>query len=203
MRPPLQVLAIVALPFSAADRYPNDFSPYPAAAQSCLNAADKNSGCDGSSVPAMNGCLCTNTSDFVPSAARCIGRESPDDLKATYATLKINCDGSNTPMAISETDFLQLGDNVTSTTRQMPKETHQDDRESEEGGKGGQGGERQGGDLATGAKIGIAVSAVVAVGLISAGIVVGRRLAKGKSVAPQETPAEKRGSQRIEVAELE
>lgn len=203
MRPPLNVLVLVALPFSTADRYPNDFSPYPAAAQPCLNAADQESGCDGSSVPAMNGCLCTNASDFIPSAARCISRESPRDLNATYATLKTNCDGSNTPMAITMAEFLQLGDNVTSTTRQMmPEETHQDDEESTEGSDGRKGRERQGGGLETGAKIGIAISAVVVVGLISAGIAVWRILAK-RPKAPQETPAEKRGSQRIEVAELE
>lgn len=202
MRPPLNVLVLVALPFSIADRYPNDFSPYPTAAQPCLNAADQNSDCDGSSVPAMNECLCTNASDFIPSAARCISRESPRDLNATYATLKINCDGSNTPMAITEAEFLQLGDNVTSTTRQMPEETHQDDEESTEGSDGRRGRERQGGGLATGAKVGIAVSAVVGVGLISAGIAVWRALAK-KSKTPQEILAEKRGNQRMEVAELE
>lgn len=199
MRQPLNVFALVAL--STADRYPNDFSPYPIAAQSCLNAADQNSGCEGSSVPAMNGCLCTNASDFIPSAARCISRESPDDMEATYAILKINCDGSNTPMAISEAEFLRFGDN--STPRQMLKETHQDDEKSEEGSKGSKGREREGGVLATGAKIGIAVSAVVVVGLISVGLAVGRGLAKDKSKAPQEALAEKRMSQRMEVAELE
>ena len=196
MRPLLMVLGALSA-LITADRFPNNFSPYPTAAQSCLNTADRDSGCDGSSMPTMNRCLCTITSNFITSAAQCISRESPDDLEATYAILQTNCDRSNTPIEITKAEFLQLGDGVT-TTRQ-PKETNLKDDESKEESEE----QDNSAALATGAKIIIAVSAVVVVGLILVGIVMIRRHTAKDRSKQQETPAERMTSQQPQIAELE
>lgn len=96
------------LPLAAA-RFENDFTPYPAGARSCLESADKASGCDGNTVPTMNKCLCADKGDFITSTAECVGKKSAGDLEATYTLLKVNCDGSDTPMDISKAKFVKLG----------------------------------------------------------------------------------------------
>src|SRR5690554_7908162 len=105
-RLPTPLLAATVLFLSsAAARFPNEFSPYPARARTCLENADADSGCDGNTVPSMNACLCADGGNFLTNSARCIGQESPSDLRAVYSLLKINCDGSNTPMDMSEQEF--------------------------------------------------------------------------------------------------
>ncbi|KAL2106255.1 hypothetical protein VUR80DRAFT_6988 [Thermomyces stellatus] len=165
------VLAASLLLSAATARFDNDFSPYPTGAQPCLESADKDSGCNGDTVPLMNGCLCsTDDSPFLEDVARCLKRESSSDLKETYRLLEVNCDGSNTPMDITEDEFLALAEDdeddeeeptETSTTTE-PTPTPTDDKEGDDD---------DGGGLSSGATIGIAVAATaVGVSLIAAAI---------------------------------
>lgn len=171
--------ALLLLPVAAA-RFKNDFTPYPAGARPCLESADKASGCDGETVPTMNKCLCADEGDFITSTAECVGRKSAGDLEATYTLLKVNCDGSDTPMDISKAKFVKIGRDAeededetstsstptstsssssTSTPTDEPTETPSETAppEEEEGG------------LSTGATAGIAVAAT-AIGIALLGV---------------------------------
>ncbi|MBE3048577.1 hypothetical protein IMZ48_39970 [Candidatus Bathyarchaeota archaeon] len=87
-------------------------------------------------------------------------------------------------MEITETEFLQLGDSVITTPQ--PRETHLKGEESKESED-----KVNSAALATGVKIGIAVSAVVVVGLVSVGTVMIRRHSAKDKSKRQEIPAEK------------
>lgn len=185
---PLLSTSFLLLPLAAA-RFKNDFSPYPAGARSCLESADKASGCNGETVPTMNGCLCADEGDFITSTAECVGRESSGDLEATYTLLKVNCDGSNTPMDISKSEFVKMGrdaeeenkdeettssTSATSTATDEPTETptETNTEEEEEG-------------LSTGATVGIAVGATVA-GLALLGVLIFFLIRRRRSRAPRD-----------------
>jgi hypothetical protein len=64
----------------------------------------------------MNQCLCTNGGNFVVAAAQCIGKQSPADVAQTYTELAVNCQGSNTPLTISQAQFLAAASGSVSTT---------------------------------------------------------------------------------------
>lgn len=172
IRLPLVLSLASLLSTTLADRFPNDFTVYPKGAQACLNTADRNSGCNGETVPTMNACLCADGGGFVTDSAKCIGRSSPDDLETTYTMLQVNCDGSKTSMDISKDDWMKLGEeaqetstpSATPTPTETGKPTNTPDPEDED--KQDQGG------LSSGAKIGIAVGGT----LLGVGIVAGLAL---------------------------
>lgn len=189
------VLAAALLLPAATARFDNDFTTYPSGAQSCLEDADKDSGCDGNTVPTMNGCLCnTGDSSFLEDSARCIGKESSSDLKRTYKLLEVNCDGSDTSMDISEREFLAFAEeddeptttssttSTTSTTTTEAGPTNTDDPDPNED-------DEDGGGLSSGATIGIAVAATaVGVGLIAAAIFFFLRRRRQSRAADESNP---------------
>lgn len=66
----------------------------------------------------MNRCLCV-TSNFVEMVARCT---PSSDRLSVYAALLQNCQGTNTPLQISQAQFLALGEGSSATAR-PPSET--------------------------------------------------------------------------------
>ncbi|SPO04826.1 uncharacterized protein DNG_07511 [Cephalotrichum gorgonifer] len=161
---PLLAATLLLLSYASA-KFTNDFSGYPSNSRPCLLSADADSGCDGDTVPLMNACLCSNTGDFLANSAQCIGKQAKDELHQTYNLLKINCDGSKTPMDMTEPEFIALGEKgADSTTSSTPTPTPTDPSKPTNTDDPDNGG----GGLGTGATIGIAVGATaIGVGLIA------------------------------------
>jgi hypothetical protein len=168
--------ALLLLPTLVAGRFDNDFSNYPPKAEKCMDEADKNSGCNGNTVPEMNQCLCGDGGGFLTNTAKCIGEETSQDLQVlqtTFKVLQVNCDNSNTSMAINLAGWLELADpkgaatsSASTSGAAKPTETNQTDGDS----KGG---------LPMGAIIGIAVGAgVIVIGGLAAAILLIRRRKK-------------------------
>lgn len=104
--------------------FTNNFDAYPSGTRSCLNASANASGCNGDDVSSMNDCLCGNTGNFVISAAECIGKADYADLETVYTTMASACSFSNTPLSVSQKDFLSAGNGTfSSTTTSMPSTT--------------------------------------------------------------------------------
>ncbi|KAL1894248.1 hypothetical protein Sste5346_006034 [Sporothrix stenoceras] len=104
--------------------FTNNFDAYPSGTRSCLNASANASGCDGDDVTSMNDCLCGNTGNFVISAAECIGKADYADLETVYTTMASACSFSNTPLSVSQKDFLSAGNGTfSSSTTSMPSTT--------------------------------------------------------------------------------
>ncbi|EGS21652.1 uncharacterized protein CTHT_0035170 [Thermochaetoides thermophila DSM 1495] len=93
-----------------------DFGFYPEGAQSCLYQAAGESHCEASTVPLTNSCLCRNGGDFIKRTARCLGRESPDDLESVYDIMRVACSDSNTPIGLTKAQFLQEAESAKSST---------------------------------------------------------------------------------------
>jgi hypothetical protein len=108
--------SILLFSISTSAAFQNDFSAYPAGAQSCLYTASDASGCDGNTVLLMNTCLCGNGGNFVLATAKCLGAKSPSDLSLTYTTMSTNCKGSNTPLSVSQAQFLAAASSSSTTT---------------------------------------------------------------------------------------
>ncbi|CAK7268331.1 hypothetical protein SEPCBS119000_003007 [Sporothrix epigloea] len=96
--------------------FANNFDAYPTGTRNCLNASAIASGCDGDSVSSMNSCLCSNTGNFVIASAECIGQSDYGDLEAAYATMASACSYSNTPLTVSQMDFLSAGNGTLSSS---------------------------------------------------------------------------------------
>ncbi|KAK1755845.1 hypothetical protein QBC47DRAFT_198111 [Echria macrotheca] len=92
-----------------------DFSFYPTLAQDCLYQASNSSNCAADTVAATNTCLCHNGGDFVTNAASCLGRSDPSDVQAVYDTMKTACSNSNTPLSVSEKQYLAAAASPSST----------------------------------------------------------------------------------------
>lgn len=190
------LLAASLLLPAATARFDNDFSAYPDGAQPCLEEADKNSGCNGNTVPVMNGCLCnTGDSPFLEDTARCVGKESKSDLKRTYSRLKVNCDGSDTSMDISEDEFLAFAEEDSETTSTTSSSSTTDanptETETEEppANTDDEVGDEDGGGLSSGATIGIAVAATaVGVSIIAAAIFLFLRRRRMSRAADESNP---------------
>ncbi|KAL2153478.1 hypothetical protein VTH82DRAFT_4633 [Thermothelomyces myriococcoides] len=95
-----------------------DFGFYPEGAQDCLYSAAESSQCESKTVEATNSCFCRNGGNFIIDAAACIGRSSRDDLRATYSTMREACDNSDTPISITEDEFMEAAEDSSSTTTQ-------------------------------------------------------------------------------------
>ncbi|ERS97273.1 hypothetical protein HMPREF1624_06604 [Sporothrix schenckii ATCC 58251] len=104
--------------------FTNNFDAYPVGTRSCLDSASTASGCNGDTVTAMNDCLCSNTGNFVIGAAECIGKSDLADLETVYTTMASACSFSNTPLSVSQKDFLAAGNGTySSSTTTMPSTT--------------------------------------------------------------------------------
>lgn len=88
-----------------------DFSAYPATTVSCLTRAADQAGCASEdTVTATNGCLCSDTGDFVTLAAQCVGDQGEQALLQVYATMQDSCTQTKTPLSVSQADFLAAAD---------------------------------------------------------------------------------------------
>ncbi|POR34002.1 Uncharacterized protein TPAR_05791, partial [Tolypocladium paradoxum] len=166
----LLILATSCLAFQS------DFSFYPPNAQPCLNQASNAANCQGSSAAEVNTCLCSNQGGFITNTAKCLGQQDKADVQKVYTTMLQACTDSQTPMSVSQSDFLAAanGDAVsaTATTRTATSATARVTTTT--GGAtvtvtsaptetGAAGNDQQGrGGLSTGATIGIAVGASAA-----------------------------------------
>ncbi|KAL0935912.1 uncharacterized protein CTRU02_208127 [Colletotrichum truncatum] len=103
-------LLISYLASASSAAFQNDFSAYPAASRSCLDKAAASSGCTGETVIQMNSCLCGNGGNFVTSSATCVAKTAKDKLGAVYEMLLTSCTDSNTPLAVSQAQFLDAED---------------------------------------------------------------------------------------------
>ncbi|GAB1319201.1 Extracellular membrane protein CFEM domain-containing protein (Fragment) [Madurella fahalii] len=93
-----------------------DFSFYPEGARDCLYEAADASSCESSSVAATNSCLCRNGGDFITNTAACLTQSSPSELRTVYRTMRDACDNSETPISITEDEFMDAAGGVTSTS---------------------------------------------------------------------------------------
>ncbi|WYZ35246.1 hypothetical protein EsH8_I_001522 [Colletotrichum jinshuiense] len=90
--------------------FTNDFSAYPQAARSCLDTAAAASGCTGNTVKEMNTCLCGNGGNFVLATASCVEKTAKDELDDVYEMLLTSCTDSQTPLGVSQAQFLDPED---------------------------------------------------------------------------------------------
>ncbi|KAK4236531.1 hypothetical protein C8A03DRAFT_35571 [Achaetomium macrosporum] len=93
-----------------------DFGFYPKRAQDCMYKAADDSKCESSTVAATNSCLCRNGGDFITKAAACIGQSSASDLETVYTTMRDACGNSDTPISITEDEFMAAANGAASTT---------------------------------------------------------------------------------------
>ncbi|KAL4726614.1 hypothetical protein ACLX1H_005502 [Fusarium chlamydosporum] len=100
----------------------NNFDFYPSGAQSCLEKNANDASCTGNDSKELNYCLCglgNYNNDFILGSARCIGKESPNDLDETYDIMNKACKTSQTPMKTTKKEFEQAahdGDTTSSAT---------------------------------------------------------------------------------------
>ncbi|CAI4217468.1 unnamed protein product [Parascedosporium putredinis] len=172
LRLPVLVALSGLISSSLAARFENDFSSYPGGAQACLTTADSNANCDGETVPTMNACLCSDGGGFLTNTARCLGQNAPGDIDLTYGTLKVNCNGSKTPLSLSKDEFTEIADEAAKETppaRRAPRD--------DEG-------------LSSGATIGIAVGAALGGVALIAGLAfcLWRRRKAAKSFKEEANP---------------
>ncbi|KAK3306787.1 uncharacterized protein B0T15DRAFT_152688 [Chaetomium strumarium] len=109
---------LVALILVSASRAQDtiDFGFYPKGAQECMYKAADDSKCQSKTVAATNSCLCRNGGNFITNAAACIGQSSAGDLETVYKTMRDACGNSDTPISITEDEFMAAANAVTSTT---------------------------------------------------------------------------------------
>ncbi|KAJ6438894.1 hypothetical protein O9K51_08296 [Purpureocillium lavendulum] len=174
----LRAAVLPLLVASSAAAFDPDFSFYPKNAQSCLNKAASSSKCSGATSKELNTCFCSNNGNFITSTAKCLGSSDKADVQKVYSTMLQACTDSNTPMSVSQSDFIKAanGDDtsMTTTITTMPT-TPTATRAITTTTKGGQtvtitptstgdGGNNGGGGdgLSNGATIGIAVGASLA-----------------------------------------
>ncbi|KAL1838104.1 hypothetical protein VTJ49DRAFT_3035 [Mycothermus thermophilus] len=105
---PAALVAAVLIPASHAVK--DDWSHYPADSQACLAQAGESSRCESRTVEAQNACYCRNGGNFVTTTAECVGRTAPELLKAVYDMMEISCRDSNTPLTISEAEFMEAAE---------------------------------------------------------------------------------------------
>ncbi|KAH6856287.1 hypothetical protein B0I37DRAFT_72760 [Chaetomium sp. MPI-CAGE-AT-0009] len=113
---PAALVALILVSSSSAADAVVDFSFYPAPAQDCLYAAADSSKCKSQTVPATNACFCRNGGDFITTAAACIGQSSRGNLRTVYRTMRDACDTSETPINITEGEFMEAAEGSASTT---------------------------------------------------------------------------------------
>ncbi|KAH6632135.1 hypothetical protein F5144DRAFT_490671 [Chaetomium tenue] len=94
--------------------YPQCF--YPAPARQCLYDAADSSKCESKTVAETNACFCRNGGDFITTAAACIGQESKGNLRTVYRTMRDACDTSDTPINVTEGEFMDAAEGTSSTT---------------------------------------------------------------------------------------
>lgn len=92
-----------------------DFSFYPPRSQDCLYRASNSSSCATDTVTATNTCLCGNGGDFVTNSAKCLASSDPDDLESVYKTMTTACSDSNTPLRVSEQEYMAAAAVATSS----------------------------------------------------------------------------------------
>jgi len=114
-RLPLPVRLVLAFAAVSVSAFENDFSKYPTGSQQCLTDSANASGCNGSTVQEMNQCLCGNSGNFVTNAAACIKKSDSADLETVYTTMADACNYSNTPLAVSQNDFMNAGSSSSSS----------------------------------------------------------------------------------------
>lgn len=121
-RPTSVIIIYVFLLFAthALAQLKSNFSGYPLDSQPCLYQAANSSPCSGATNSELNACLCTNGGNFLTNTAACIGKNDPGDLRGVYSTLSLYCSQSNTPVSISESQFLSM---ATSTSTMTPSAT--------------------------------------------------------------------------------
>jgi hypothetical protein len=137
-----------------------DFSFYPKGAISCLDDAAEKSLCQSSSVELTNSCLCRNGGDFITNTAACVGRSSRDDLATVYETMRDACANSNTPINVSEDEFMAAASAVaTTSTTSSPGSTGTAPAAQTQTTPGGT--EQGSSGLSTGALAGIIAGAVI------------------------------------------
>ncbi|CAK7244438.1 MAG: hypothetical protein STHCBS139747_005977 [Sporothrix thermara] len=121
--PPLVILLVLLQATNVRAAFENNFAAYPAGARDCLDAAANASGCDGDTVTAMNDCLCSNSGNFIIASAECIGKADYADLETVYTTMAAACSFSNTPMTVSQKDFMSAGNGTFTSSSSMPATT--------------------------------------------------------------------------------
>ncbi|KAF3769731.1 hypothetical protein M406DRAFT_325219 [Cryphonectria parasitica EP155] len=93
-----------------------DFSAYPASTRTCLEDAADDSTCTADSADEdTNMCLCSNTGNFVLSAAACIGDQGADVLAQVYELMQDDCSDAKTPLTVSEAEWFMAANGTTVT----------------------------------------------------------------------------------------
>ncbi|KAK4103422.1 hypothetical protein N658DRAFT_407666, partial [Parathielavia hyrcaniae] len=113
---PAALVALVLVSASRAQGDTVDFGFYPEEAQDCLYEAASTSQCRSSTVPATNSCLCRNGGDFITIAAACLGKSVARSLTAVYETMRDACADTNTPINITEDEFMEAARGAETTT---------------------------------------------------------------------------------------
>ena len=114
--PLLMLLLVLVQSISVLAAFTNNFVAYPTNAQPCLYDAAIGSNCDGTNITAMNMCLCENGGNFVISAATCIGTSDRSDLETVYSVMADACAFSDTPLSVSQKDFMAAGQGLLSSS---------------------------------------------------------------------------------------
>lgn len=91
-----------------------DFAAYPSTTQICLDDTAKGSNCSGDTVFEINNCLCNNGGNFVLDSAACIGNQGTDIMTRVYELMQSSCSGTETPLTISEAEWMAAGSISTS-----------------------------------------------------------------------------------------
>lgn len=114
----LQTFSIfLLLPYLISAQVEATFSIYPEASQQCLNDAADSSGCPlEGTLYSINSCLCGNDGSFITNSAICIANNDPADLQNVWTTMVTACYESETPIAYSESEFLNAGKTSTTPT---------------------------------------------------------------------------------------
>lgn len=154
---PVLSAVVVALALVSASRAADsiDFGFYPKGAQQCMYEAADASHCESSSVPLTNSCLCRNGGDFITNTAACLGRSSRNDLRTVYQTMRDACDDSETHITVTEDEFMNAANAISTSTASPEAASAGEDEEKSSG-------------LSTAAMAGIIVGSVAALAVLGA-----------------------------------
>ncbi|OAA56234.1 hypothetical protein SPI_07845 [Niveomyces insectorum RCEF 264] len=120
----LGLLVLLHAPRTARAVFVNDFSGYPAGSRSCLSDAADASACAGDDAKSMNACLCSNSGNFVLASAACIGASGDaGDLATVYSTMSGACAFTDTPLTITQDQFVNVGDHASASATSPPVPT--------------------------------------------------------------------------------
>lgn len=157
---PIALIALASVLQSRADSI--DFSFYPESSRSCLYDAADASRCETGTVSATNSCLCRNGGNFVTNAAACLGRSARGDLETVYETMRQACEDSDTPLSITEQEFMSAADAATSTSSTTTPPSSSPTTPTESPPPDGDSEEQESTGLSTGALAGIITGASAA-----------------------------------------